>query len=641
MTKPSAKVICHSKAPNGEELITLEIELHRFVLPEFNTHRCLSRNFQSSRAVPVTKMIEQVRSKPAIPVHWGKNQKGMVAEIENQSLVSNGEYTSEEWWSLAAISAARFAEELHDAGYHKQIVNRLLEPFMWTKGVVTATRTGFESFFKLRSHKDAQPEIKALSDAMRASIEGSTPNELNYGQYHLPYVDVSFEIEDAVKVSTSCCAQVSYRTLDDSLDKALKIYDMLNLPVDGVYKRDEKGDIEPPHCFDEGTEVLTSTGFEKWSDIKKQPLAIVCRSSGRFSGFCDNYKLIERDIEEELFHFNGNKIDLMVTKGHQIYGSLIDNERGRANSDFRLFPADMDTPPRSKKKYSAMRPMKMLRSCLPRVTERDISNSEYNLYKLYGFFIGDGSLPSDGSKNILKFRLKKKRKIEYLVDICKGIDDCSLKIYKGGNINVTLKGAFNTFSMFYTWDRKKTIPTPWAMSQDQELIDALFDGLKNSDGSLKGRTWTYSTSSEKLKEDILAISPVFGYNPTISYVNTFEKDNHNTNWIINFSNRREVLVNDSRTEQSTALTEYKGKVYCADTGGNVLIVRRNGKVILSGNCSPTEHIAKVTSEYDMASNYGIIESSVLECSGNFHSGSFWQYRKALEDGYENLFIGEE
>lgn len=269
VSRPNAQVICHSKAPNGEELITMEIELHRFILPEFNTHRVFSRNFQSSRAVPVEKMIEQVRTNPAMPVHWGKNQRGMVAETENDNLIittggivgqeQTYTHTKEDWWKKSAEIAAYRAEKLHEAGYHKQIVNRLLEPFMWTKGVVTATKEGFDSFFQLRLHKDAQPEIQALAKKMYKAITRSEPDKLDYGDYHLPYIyrevnyldgevtypklgsDILLSIEEAIKISTSCTAQVSYRVLDDSLEKALKIYDMLNLPVRGVYPGD------PPH----------------------------------------------------------------------------------------------------------------------------------------------------------------------------------------------------------------------------------------------------------------------------------------------------------------------------------------------------------------------------------------------------------
>lgn len=254
MSRPSAKVIAHSEAPNGEQLITLEIELHRFVLPEFNTHRSISRNFQSSRALPVSKMIEQVRSNPAMPVHWGKNQAGMVAE---QELVGDELIAVKQGWLSAAREAAKYAEALSELGGHKQTVNRLLEPFMWTKGIVTTTKDAFDAFFKLRCHKDAQPEIKLLAERMRDAINVSVPVKLKVGDYHLPYIECYkplgtgkqvfpvgngtsevYSLENAVKISTSCSAQVSYRRLDTSLEKALKIYNMLNLPINGEFSED-------------------------------------------------------------------------------------------------------------------------------------------------------------------------------------------------------------------------------------------------------------------------------------------------------------------------------------------------------------------------------------------------------------------
>ena len=229
------KLVKHSKS-GGTELITLEIQLHRFILPEFNTHRSLSRNFQSSRAVPIIKLIEQVRDNPAIPVHWGENQGGMVAEeeVSYYSKVDGRDY-----WEKAARSAADYAQLLASTGLHKQIVNRVLEPFMWTRGVVTGTLDAWQGFIKLRSHVDAQPEIKVLSDKIKDVVLNSKPDVLAVGQWHLPYINNVGDfscIKDAIKVSTSCCAQVSYRMLDDSLEKANRIYDMLNLPESGVFK---------------------------------------------------------------------------------------------------------------------------------------------------------------------------------------------------------------------------------------------------------------------------------------------------------------------------------------------------------------------------------------------------------------------
>lgn len=234
----SAKVVADSQY-RDTRLITLEIELHRFILPEFNTHRMISRNFQSSRAVPVEKMIEQVRTDPAMPVHWGKNQPGMQANKELEGSALSGVKFE---WRVAADGAVDSAKLMLQQGAAKQIVNRLLEPFMWTKGVVTATEKAWNEFFKLRLHKDAQPEIYALAEKIKGSIESSVPRKLVAGDWHLPYcVEEEIKLSNAIKISASCNAQVSYRRLDDSLEKATKVYDMLNLPVDGVYPED------PPH----------------------------------------------------------------------------------------------------------------------------------------------------------------------------------------------------------------------------------------------------------------------------------------------------------------------------------------------------------------------------------------------------------
>ena len=254
----SAKVICDSVYPLRDRLITVEVEFHRFILAEVNTHRMLSRNFQSSRAVPVEKMIEQVRNNPAMPVHWGKNQRGMVAEEESSSLVDG--VSAEEYWKESAVIAAQRAEEFSKAGYHKQVTNRILEPFMWTKGVITGTSYVWNEVFKLRCHPDTQPEFQALAYKIKEAISYSTPDRLVSGDWHMPYVKYDrspdgeqrffanreeggryLTLENALKVSSSCCAQVSYRSMDDSLKKAINIYEKLNLPEDGEYGED------PPH----------------------------------------------------------------------------------------------------------------------------------------------------------------------------------------------------------------------------------------------------------------------------------------------------------------------------------------------------------------------------------------------------------
>ena len=233
MKEISAKIIADSISPQGVRLTTFEIEYPRFILAELNTHRMLSKNTASSRAIPVSSMLEMVRDDPAHPFFWAKNQPGMQAkeEVEDWDAFGQGQYQ----WYGAANDAAIRAETMMKQGYHKAITNRLLEPFQWCKTVITGTE--WNNFFYLRNHEAAQPEFQILARKMYEARENSRPVLLYPGEWHLPYFSHGYwgsgchneALEDARKISVSCCAQVSYRKQDDSLEKANKIFDMLNI----------------------------------------------------------------------------------------------------------------------------------------------------------------------------------------------------------------------------------------------------------------------------------------------------------------------------------------------------------------------------------------------------------------------------
>jgi thymidylate synthase ThyX len=232
----SAEIIAHSINTFGDELITMKLHYPRFIHSEFMTHRMFSRNASSSRAIPVSKVIDQVMENPAMPIHWGKNQAGMQAHGEVTDMAKEG---AKELWISSAKEAARNAKILSDIGVHKQVVNRILEPYQFMNVIVSATN--YNNFFWLRDHEDAQPEIRELAIQMKNAIKKSKPELLYEGEYHTPYVEhervndiLNYYVNgnevdemDAIKVSASCCAQVSYRLLDNSLEKAINIFDRL------------------------------------------------------------------------------------------------------------------------------------------------------------------------------------------------------------------------------------------------------------------------------------------------------------------------------------------------------------------------------------------------------------------------------
>lgn len=277
----SATVVADSISPQGHRLRSVQVTAHRFILAEINTHRMLSRSYRSSRAVPVKRLLEEVRENPAMPVHWGANEPGMQARAELSTendgfdlylgtdrettevsitgwdgrdvfIDSSPRQRAEVAWRMGARTAADLAEGLAKGGLHKQIANRVLEPFLWVHGIITATE--WDNFFGLRLHEDAQPEFRALADAVWAAFKASEPTQLDPGGWHLPYVDEDDKarlldisrthhdlslLDLARKTSTARCARSSYNSFDtgkrSTLEEDLVTYAKLNIPGTEFY----------------------------------------------------------------------------------------------------------------------------------------------------------------------------------------------------------------------------------------------------------------------------------------------------------------------------------------------------------------------------------------------------------------------
>jgi hypothetical protein len=297
----SATIIADSVSPNGQRITTFELVYPRFIHSEFMTHRMFSRNAASSRAIPVKKMAEQVGLNPAKPIHWGKNQPGMTAREE---LEFSDKLRAEELWDYARLDTLEITEQMYYKQVHKQVINRLLEPFQFIKVVCTATE--YENFFYLRDHPDAQPEIQELARCMKEAREMSTPVDLKVGEWHLPYCQTNQRLdgellyavgddflkeEAAIKISASCCAQVSYRLLDASLEKALKIYDQLV----------ESKPVHSSPFEHQATPMDDNCTIDNWSEVNEGATHLDTNGalwSGNFKGWVQHRQLIPNNVKE-------------------------------------------------------------------------------------------------------------------------------------------------------------------------------------------------------------------------------------------------------------------------------------------------------------------------------------------------------
>lgn len=302
----SAKVLADSITENGNRLTTIEVTFPRMVLAEFNTHRVFSRNSASSRAIPFKTQLKRILDDPFIPIYWGVNQPGMQATTEldkkEQGQAVNLWLNSRDLAVLMAVQLGGGVKELDDKdlekriiglqkkhvatakvlgaplkrGIHKQIINRILEPYMWHTVIVTATE--WENFWALRVSPMAQPEINRAAELMFTEYSKSSPILHTGSGWHLPLIQddelvwANANPEIARKVSAGRCARVSYLTHDG--------------------KRDYDKDIEL--C-----EILMSNGHMSPLEHVARPMTDQEYAQSKFSGNFKGWLQYRKEIANE------------------------------------------------------------------------------------------------------------------------------------------------------------------------------------------------------------------------------------------------------------------------------------------------------------------------------------------------------
>lgn len=295
-----ARIVADSINKQGNRITTFELKYPRFIHSELMTHRMFSRNASSSRAIPVKTFLKQIREEPARPISWGLNQAGMQASKDwTFDEDTFGDWTPLKEWELAARNASEHAKNLADENIHKQVSNRLLEPFQFMNTVVTATE--YDNWFYLRDHKDAQPEIRELAIIMRECMDQSIAELLSPYEWHLPYVlkDEGLSDDVALKCSSARCARVSYLNHDKSIpsvEKDIELYNMLAVRPYDDGKGHVLADNDPIHLSPlehQAKPMSITMGCVDWDegttsmDVRNDKLW-----SGNFCGFIQYRQLL-------------------------------------------------------------------------------------------------------------------------------------------------------------------------------------------------------------------------------------------------------------------------------------------------------------------------------------------------------------
>lgn len=224
------KVILASKPDNGTPpIVTIHARYPRIIHGEVMTHRVFERNGRSSRAVPVMRMIKEVWHDPFIPKYLGANKKGMQA---GEELNGFKRWLTRTTWRISAKLSCVAAFLMLKAGLHKQIANRVLEPYSYIDTLITSTE--WENFRELRVHEDAEPHFRDLAVMIMTLVDDPKSYvPIKEREWHLPYVTeeekLKFTKEECLKLSTARCARISYAPFngDGTITSEIERYKLL------------------------------------------------------------------------------------------------------------------------------------------------------------------------------------------------------------------------------------------------------------------------------------------------------------------------------------------------------------------------------------------------------------------------------
>lgn len=343
--KIKAEIVAHSKRANtGEEIITYKLTFPRIILSEINTYKMIEKNTSSSRAIPFEKMVEVVEKEPFVPIAWQRSHRGM----QGAEYITNSEDIQmlELEWVSAKNYAVKQAKVLNNMGASKQIINRILEPWMWVTQLCTGNRESFEHLFEQRcpiyevpyyindlteddrkvqmklggcskkdiikhirennldtdvltwddlkwlQHNRGQAEIHFmdLAEKMYDALNESTPVELEEGDWHIPFKgeillsqkNIGYS-RDVIKISVCLTAKVSYTKIGDENSITVE-------KAREMYERlKNSGHFS---CFGHIAQCMTDYEHETWikGKVEISEALNTLKVPNKSKGYCKNLK---------------------------------------------------------------------------------------------------------------------------------------------------------------------------------------------------------------------------------------------------------------------------------------------------------------------------------------------------------------
>jgi ribonucleotide reductase beta subunit family protein with ferritin-like domain len=327
---------------------------------------------------------------------------------------------------------------------------------------------------------------------------------------------------------------------------------------------------EVVHCFAEGTEILTPSG---WTDFKylDNDSLVAQYNNDKTINFVKPTEIIESEYNGDMVRLSNTRYDTLITPNHRIvymnqyndYNLKIKEAKNVSVHNHRIPVAGYSN---GEKKS---------------LTEID---RLHIAYQADGYMCNNGNVTNDGI--MYRWYVKKDRKKERLIDIC-----------KRGNFRYTHKPKNSSgYHTIYVWV--------------DEMFDKEFDFVDLSnvstnychefieeasywDGCRSGNNIRYTNTNKKAIDKIMAIGTLGNYRVGI-YECAGDKgfgkacDNPKQFYQLNFVMNDKPYIN-GRTIKKT-IEHYDGKIYCVTVPSGMIVVRYNNRVTISGNSESYQYM---------------------------------------------------
>lgn len=386
-----------------------------------------------------------------------------------------------------------------------------------------------------------------------------------YRRYFLSHECLAKYIEDAAATITQFDGY-DFNTNSDPRGEQVELADMAKNALST--QKYFKGIVQCPPGWGKGvyneTFIETPNGNLRMGDIKVGD--IIFGKNGKSTKVREVYPQGLMDLYKFTF---GDNTTTIVDKSHLWEVWDTDNKKWRTLSTIEILSKNYARPEKDKRygeKSNGMRYKYFIPLCEPVHYNKDISDRTcskgllplehcFHPYAL-GLMLGDGSFRPEGSS--FNFADKFDKNIDKLKEtlLANGyIDDINTWTKHSSSWNFSskkLKDLSKIFGLDGKYSIEKHIPYEY-LHASVESRKLLLEGLIATDGYVRTKSsWSYSTSSPQLKEDVCKLARSLGYYVTIktnennTYVHAGEKrQTQNTNWeiCINYEKERKAITN--------------------------------------------------------------------------------------------------